>query len=164
MCICPRSLSAGTSVNCLDFSAIVIATVCSIIQDPNHGDIASESRTAYSCSFALSSCVTLLNASACGECGLPTTVGLPASASEQIWGCSGMSPSKLIPSSLHFFLAPASNQCSCLLLYGVILTIKPKDVMIVSAVGTSERAHVLHHAQNWHFDFLEELYASHCIP
>ena len=58
---------------------------------------------------AFSSRASFVKASACGESGLPTTVGLPASASEQICGCSGISPSNVIPSSAHFFFAPGKS-------------------------------------------------------
>lgn len=61
---------------------------------------------------AISSAIRL-KASACGPSGLATTVGFPASASAQILGCSGISPSSRMPSSSHFFLAPFKPKMSC---------------------------------------------------
>jgi len=60
----------------------------------------------YRPNVAFNSRASFVKASACGESGLPTTVGLPASASEQICGWSGISPNNVMPSSAHFFFTP----------------------------------------------------------
>jgi hypothetical protein len=42
-------------------------------------------------------------------------------------------------------------------------TIQTKDIMIVTAVGAGESAHVLHHTKYGHLDFLEEVETSGSI-
>lgn len=63
-------------------------------------------------SFFMSVSAIFLNDSACGPSGSATTVGLPASASVQICGCSGISPIRSTPISLHFRLAPKVTSVS----------------------------------------------------
>lgn len=122
----------------------------------------------YKFKVAFNSRASFVKASACGESGLPTTVGLPASASEQICGCSGISPSNVMPSSSHFFLAPVlfvSTYCKqrwCL--ESIQLTIKTKHIMLRPTIPTSKRAHILHHPQHFRLRLPKEINSPHRIP